>query len=367
MMVAAMTGAPFLLALALTATASTTSRRLYVAEAKDISVYDIDAGHRPLRRIVIPEAGEYKGMVASPALQRLFLSSHAKDELISLDLATDKVVWRKTLGKYADSMAITPDGRTLYLPFRHEDCWRAIDAATGAVKATIAVGRGRRYEVDPIADIGPHNTWMNRAGTRVYLQVLTLPYVFIADTAKNTLIGKIGPFSKGVRPFVVTDDEKYVFASVDALLGFEVGQARTDRGWGGPMLRRIEAHAPPERVAQLSPPPRRKPHSTPSHGINIRPDQKEIWMVDGVYGYVYVYDITGAAPHPTVAIPLYREPKEQPHPGWISFGLDGRYAYPDDGPVIDTRSKKPVAYIPLSEKLIEIDFRDGKAVAAGHR
>jgi DNA-binding beta-propeller fold protein YncE len=363
-----MNTAALLLSLALSANASSsTSRRLYVAETKEISVYDIDGGHSLVRRIAIPEAGEYKGIAASPALQRLFLSSHAKDELISIDLATDKVVWRKTLGTYVDSMAITPDGRTLYVPFRHEDCWRAIDAATGTVKATMPVGRGQRYEVDPIADIGPHNTWMNRAGTRVYLEVLTLPYVFVADTATNALLGKIGPFSRGVRPFAVTDNEKYVFASVDALLGFEVGRVRTGKKWGGPKLQRIEARTPSERLAELSPPPRRKPHSTPSHGINIRPDQKEIWMVDGVYGYLYVYDITRATPRQTAAIPLYRDSKERPHPGWISFGLDGRYAYPDDGPVIDTSSKKPVAHIPLSEKLIEIDFRDGKATAAGHR
>ena len=108
-------------------------------------------------------------------------------------------------------------------------------------------------------------------------------------------------------------------------------------------------------------------HSTPSHGINIRPDQKEVWMVDGVYGYVYVYDVTSAAPRQVAAIPLYDDPSKQPHPGWITFSLDGRYAYPDGGGVIDTATKKVVSRIPLSEKLIEIDFDGGKPVKAGHR
>ena len=50
-----------------------------------------------------------------------------------------------------------------------------------------------------------------------------------------------------------------------------------------------------------------------------------------------------------------------------SFSLDGKYAYPDGGAVIDTATKKVAARIPTSEKLIEIDFRDAKPVKAGHR
>jgi hypothetical protein len=37
-------------------------------------------------------------------------------------------------------------------------------------------------------------------------------------------------------------------------------------------------------------------------------------------------------------------------------------AYPDGGVVIDTQTKKVVAKIRISEKLIEIDFRNGKPV-----
>ena len=35
--------------------------------------------------------------------------------------------------------------------------------------------------------------------------------------------------------------------------------------------------------------------------------------------------------------------------------------------MIDTSTKKVVARIPTSEKLVEIDFKDGKPVKAGHR
>jgi DNA-binding beta-propeller fold protein YncE len=342
-------------------------RRLYVADQSGVSVYDIDDGHKLLRRIDVPDSGDYKGIAASPALGRLYITSHLQDDLVCLDLRSDRIVWRKKYGKYPDSLAIKPDGRTLYVPFRGEESWWVIGAAEGDVIAKIPVGRGKNYDVGPLESIGPHNTWINLAGTRVYMEVLTLPHVFIASTATNQIIGRVGPFSKGVRPFTVTDDERLLFANVDGLLGFEVGSVRTGSEWGGAMLHRVEARTPPERVAQVKDPPARKPHSTPSHGINLRPDQKEVWVVDGVYGYVYAYDVTVMPPRQVASVAIFDKAEERPHPGWVSFSLDGRYAYPEGGAVIDTRSKQVVARIPTSEKLIEIDFHDGKPIKAGHR
>jgi len=127
------------------------------------------------------------------------------------------------------------------------------------------------------------------------------------------------------------------------------------------MLNRVEAKTPVSRLAQIPNPPARKPH-TPSHGINLRPDQKEVWVADGVYGYVYVYDVTSMPPKHVADVPLFKDPSEQPHPGWISFSLDGKYVYPDGGAVIDSKIKRVTTRIPTSEKLIEIDFRDGKPV-----
>ncbi len=337
-------------------------RLLYVTDRSGISIYEIDNGHKLRRRIEIPDSGSYKGINVSVPLGRLYVTSNVKDDLICIDLHTDKILWRKNLGKYPDSGAITPDGMRLYMPFRDEDNWKVISAADGSVLASIPVGRGKNYDDSPIGSIGPHNTWMHPSGKRVYLEVLTMPYVFVADTATNQITGKVGPFSKGVRPFAVSDNEKYVYANVDAVLGFEIGDIQT-----GKMVERVEAKTPPSRMAQLPNPPLHKPHSTPSHGVNLRPDQKEVWAVDGVYGYVYVYNVEKLPARFVAAIPLFEDPNQQPHPGWVSFSIDGKYAYPDGGAVIDTRTKKIAARIPTSEKLLEIDFKDGKVVDAGHR
>ena len=53
---------------------------------------------------------------------------------------------------------------------------------------------------------------------------------------------------------------------------------------------------------------------------------------------------------------------------WDYVSIGGDFAYPDHGPVIDVRTRLPVADIPLTEKLLEIRF-DGehRPLAAGQR
>jgi hypothetical protein len=59
-------------------------------------------------------------------------------------------------------------------------------------------------------------------------------------------------------------------------------------------------------------------------------------------------------------------------PGWITFSIDGRHAYPSTGEVIDTQTRKIIAALRdekgrqvHSEKLLEIISRDGIPVEAG--
>ena len=321
-------------------------------------------------------------------MRRLYLTSSTTDELTCLDLLTDQVLWRKRYGRAPDSLAITPDGQHLYVPFTREGYWKVIRATDGEDLATIRMASAARwwnrvprglwrlfyfrtpvttFPYFSIAEMGPHDTWMDPSGARVYLSVLTEPWVWVVDTATNTILGKVGPFTRGVRPFAVSEDEQYVYANVDGLLGFEVASVRDGPRWGGPLLHRVEQRPPDERAAQLAGSTYRNIHVTPSHGVNLRPDQREVWFVDDSHGYVYAYDVTSLPPAFVASVPLFDQPDERPHPGWISFSIDGRYAYPDGGAVIDTATKQVVARIPTTEKLIEIDFRDGRVTGAGHR
>jgi hypothetical protein len=59
-------------------------------------------------------------------------------------------------------------------------------------------------------------------------------------------------------------------------------------------------------------------------------------------------------------------------PDWVTFSIDGQYAYPSTGDVIETATRKTVAGLTdehgtavQSEKLLEIDWRGTEPSRAG--
>ncbi len=81
---------------------------------------------------------------------------------------------------------------------------------------------------------------------------------------------------------------------------------------------------------------------------------------------MHIFDNTVAPPKQVANVELRDEP------GWITFSLDGRYAWPSTGDVIDTTTRKIVAQLTdeegravQSEKMIEVHLQDGKPVRIG--
>ena len=59
-------------------------------------------------------------------------------------------------------------------------------------------------------------------------------------------------------------------------------------------------------------------------------------------------------------------------PGWITFSLDGKYAYPSSGEVIDVKTRRILLTLKdefnnsvASEKLVEVQFDGKKLFRAG--
>jgi DNA-binding beta-propeller fold protein YncE len=330
-------------------------RLLYVAEpgirnytewgGVGVLVFDIDRDHRWLRRIPTfsypagAAAENVKGVCASAKTGRLYVGTPTR--VLCLDLLTEKPVWEKTYPLGCDRMSLTPDGRTLYVPSFEGPTWNVVDALSGALLARIETGSGA------------HNTICGPSGRSAYLAGLRSPLLSVADTGTRSVVRTVGPFSAPVRPFTVNGAESLCFVNVNGLLGFEIGDLRT-----GVKLHRVE-------VQGYRPGPVKR-HGCPSHGIGLTPDEKELWLSDGANNRMHVFDATAMPPRQVASIAL----REQP--GWVTFSLDGRWAYPSTGEVIDTRTRKIVAALqdevgrPVhSEKLLEIDFSGGKPVRAG--
>jgi DNA-binding beta-propeller fold protein YncE len=310
-----------------------------------VLVFDIDQGHRFVKRIPTfgetpgVEAENVKGICASARTGRLYVSTIKR--LLCLDLATDKPLWNREYEGGCDRKAISPNGKVIYLPSLEQGFWNVIDAATG----------------DPITRIttnsGSHNTVYGPDGLRVYLGGLKSPYLFVADTRSHTAEPKVGPFGGVIRPFTVNGAQRLAYVCVNDLLGFEIGDLKS-----GKLLHRVE-------IPGVKPGPVKR-HGCPSHGVGLTPDEREVWVCDGFNERVHVFD------NRTLPLRYVTSMKLREQPGWVTFSIDGQYAYPSTGEVFDTKSKQLVVALadeqgrPVhSEKLLEIDFRDGKPVRSG--
>ena len=104
-----------------------------------------------------------------------------------------------------------------------------------------------------------------------------------------------------------------------------------------------------------------RPRKFPSHGIAMSPDEKEIWVADGVNVYIHVFDATVMPPKQVKSI------KTRDVPAWITFGVDGKFVYLSSGDVINAATKEIVGGLRDevgrkvdSEKQVEVVFANGK-------
>ena len=133
----------------------------------------------------------------------------------------------------------------------------------------------------------------------------------------------MGPFSAPIRPFTVNGAQTLCYVNVNELLGFEIGDLTT-----GQKLHRVEVQGYQQGPV--------KRHGCPSHGIGLTPDERELWLCDGANSAMHVFDNTVMPPKQTVTLAV------RDQPGWVTFSIDGRYAYPSTGEVFDTRTKKMI-------------------------
>ena len=310
-----------------------------------ILVYDMDKGHRLVKRIptlpVIPgqDAEAVKGICANGHTGRLYLTTTRR--LLCLDLQTDKILWDRSYEGGCDRPSLTPDGATLYLPMLEGPAWHVVDAATGDLRATVQTNSGS------------HNTVCGLDGTAAYLAGLKSPLLSVVDTTTQKVVKTIGPFSNVIRPFTVNGRQSLCFVNVNDRLGFEIGDLKTGR-----VVAQVDVTGFPKGPV--------KRHGCPSHGIGLTPNEKELWLSDGFNNRIHLFDLTHMPPTEITSIPL------RDQPGWVTFSLDGRFAYPSTGEVIDTKTRRIVTALadeagkPVqSEKMVEVDFAGGKPSRAG--
>ncbi len=307
-------------------------------------VFDMDHGHRFVKRITTQgyhpnkKPSNVKGIAVSIPLNSVYISTI--ESVQRIDLTSGKLIWEKAIDKGADRLSVAPDGMTMYVPSFENNIWNVMDCKTGEIIKKIE-GFNKS-----------HNTIYSPTGEHVYLADLKNPVLKIANTKTNTIEKTVGPFFSNIRPFTINGKETRCYINTDSLLGFEVGDIKSGKkiahivveGWDKGPVRR---------------------HGDPAHGIGLTPDEKEIWLCDGYNMRLHIFKNDDTYQQLTT-IPL------QDMPGWITFSMDGKYAYPSSGEVIDVKTRRILTTLKdehynsvASEKVVEVDFEGNKAVKAG--
>ena len=306
-------------------------------------VFDVNRDHKFVKRVPIWPRAEtterVRGLRLAPSAANtgapgkplLYISTTRR--LGAVDLASGEVRWENGYREHCcDQLDVSPDGRILYAPAFGRPEWYVIDPAGGALVSTVHV-------------IGwPRSTAFSPDGRLAYLAAWESNRLSVADTATNALTRDVGPFSGYLCPFTTNRKGTLVFANIDGLVGFEVGDLQT-----GLVLDRVQVNG--YTPAQLA------AYECPSHGLALTSDERELWVADGVDNRLRIFDATIYPPVEKSSIQLTGQPRS------VTFSRDGRLAYVSTGDVLDVASKRVVAtltdergMIVQSEHMVESDM-----------
>ena len=339
-----------------TAVSSTTRHFEYVFADGRVQIYDIDHSNSYVGQITFPNLA-IRGLAADPSTNTLYVSyggsggSAGTGSMLAYNLVSGKTLWRRDYQTGVDNIAITPNGRTLYMAVgetSNTSTWEIIDPSNGRIKGSIHGGSG------------PHETIMGPDGKYVYLGGVNTPYLDVASTSTNKVVRKIGPLhGPGVRPFTIDATQALAFTTAWSFLGFQVSSIKT-----GKVLYSVSPPGFRFDAAKFA--------SIPDHGISLSPDGRQLYLIDTPNGYVHVFDVSGlpdTAPRDIADIKLAHPPVGPD--SWLQHSRDGHYVYVGrSGDVIATTTRKIVAYLPpmrTTTEFIEIDWRHGRPVSATSR
>ena len=315
-----------------------------------IHVYAIDNGHQEVAAFdTVPGVTDVRGACASSPTGMFYIAHQTSNGgyVVAVDLYTSTVSWNRLYRPNVDRLSCTPDGQKLYVPCNEaftDDCVIVLDAATG--------DEITRIHVSP----RPHDSLNSLSGDHVYIETKSSAYIDVIDTAADEVVEEIGPFAGIGGPYTINGSQTRVYGNFFGVNGFQVGDITT-----GEVL----------DTATIAGQTTGVPGQLNQHGIGLRPDEAELWVVDGIGGqpYVHVFDVTTRPPRQIQDVML-----SYANPHWITFTINGDYAYPA-GPklsgrptdVVDTASYQRIGSIGPSEDLLEVDIEKGLIARVGNQ
>ena len=319
-------------------------------------------------------------VLATPvAAQRgqIFVANKAGTTVSVIDTATNKVVQTIEGIEVPEAARFSPDGKWVYVSQSAENFLNVVERATGKITKRIPLsGHANDLAVTP-------------DGRRVLVCIATTPGALdIIDTATLTKIKSI-PFKTRLHDIVVTGDSKWAVAgspagkfaafinlqteALDGMMEFDMGvmplaMENSADGSGNRLylqLNQLNGFAVVDfknrkeitRIEHPKEPTGFGSGGAPSHGMEVSPDKKTIWVNSRPANAVFAYSIPDYKLLGHVNLPQLQLPGQPPRgsrPNWITFSPDSKTVYIANRGMrsvtaIDTATMKQVAIIPVGE------------------
>ena len=304
----------------LTATAVGGSRMLLYVDnslADDITVIDLGT----LKVTGTIKVGRYPHGLCAPADgRRLFTTIESEKNLKTIDTITGKVIDTIPVTGKPNQCAVTPDGRYVGVPIRDGDSVNIVDTVLKRVVKVLPVRV-------------PHNCFNAGGNHNMYVSSMGSNEIDVIDLKKMEYSARI-PTGGIPRPYAVANDERTLYAALTNLHGFVIADIP-----GRKVVERVELPPAPPLNCPLE-------LNTPTHGLALTPDDRQLWVTSLADSGVYVYDLATRQTSPMIQVGRC--------PNWIVISPDGKYCAvsnsdSNDCSIIDTHTRHEVARVKVGK------------------
>ena len=317
-----------------------------VATRKVVGALDVNPEQTPSPRPGTPNFAQHTR--GSPDGRVLYVSRGYLGDVAAFDIASRKLLWKRSIDTLrADHMAVSKDGRTVFISALVDNRVYRIDAKTGDVTGVVLTG------------VWPHDVKLSSDGRRLYNSSLgeirsagfksgshpedppVEPVVLtIADAASLKVLDRI-KLDAAFRPWAFAPDGKRIYAQVSnqrAVVAFDLGQKK--------IVQRLDL--PTDSGGAVADWMFESPH----HGLALSPDGKTLCLAGRENNYVALV----RAPQ----LSLIKIVPAGNAPGWAEMADGGRLCLVpntrgNDVSVVSTQTQSEIARIPVGKGPKHID------------
>jgi YVTN family beta-propeller protein len=250
-----------------------------------------------------------QGIAISPDGQTLYVSRGYLGDVAAFQIATGKLLWRlQVSGLRADHVVLSADGRVLFVSALTANEVQAIDTQRGAFVGTFPTG-----DWPHVLELSPdgREVYNGSLGNQLAPQGLDGKKQLTVADAHTLQVQRTYQFQAGVRPFVIDPDGRTMFLQLSYFNGFDEFDLQSGR-----IVKTVDLPVSGPG-AQMQ--PKNYPNQAAHHGIALSPDGRYVCDAGTISNYVAL--VARPALTAKTIIPVGTQPAE------AETSLDGRYCF----------------------------------------